>query len=97
MATFTETKATLDEIAQRSEANRKRIEQAKGQITQALSDLNSMNTAYSAFVTQLNADAAANPSDAAWINALAEKNELVSDFQALKTRAESIDTAITGL
>ena len=97
MATYTETKATLDEIANRSEANRKRLEQAKAQIATALADLTAMAAAYNAFVTQLNSDAAANPADDAWQTALAEKNQMVSDFQSLKTRAQAIDTAISGL
>jgi len=97
MATFTETKATLDEIATRSEANRKRLEQAKILIATALSDLGVMNTAYSPFVTQLNIDAAANPADQAWINAKAEKDQMVSDFTALQTRANSMNTAVSGL
>ena len=97
MATYTETKATLDEIAQRSESNRKRLEQAKGQVAAALSDLSGMAAAYGAFITQLNADAAANPTDDAWKLAKSEKNQLVSDFQALDARAEAMNTAITGL
>jgi len=97
MATFTETKATLDEIAIRSENNRKRIEQAKAQIATAKADLTAMAPAYNAFITQLNADAASNPADEAWINAKAEKDQIQADFQALKTRATTIDTAITGL
>lgn len=97
MATYTETKAILDEIATRSEANRKRIEQAKAQISTALADLTAMGSAYSGFATQLNTDAAANPGDGAWQNALAEKDQMLVDFQALKTRATDIDTAISGL
>lgn len=94
MATFTETKATLDDIAARSEANRKRLEQAKTLISTAQADLNAMGSAYSAFATQLNTDAAANSSDSAWQTALAEKDQMVSDFQALKTRASALVTAV---
>ena len=97
MTTFTETKATLDDIAARSEANRKKIDQAKAQIAAALSDLTNMGTAYNAFVTQLDIDAAANSTDAAWQNAKAQKDQMVTDFQALMTRAGTINTAISGL
>ena len=97
MATYTETKSTLDLIAQRSEANRKRINAAKVQIANALSDLAGMAGTYGAFATQLDTDAAANPTDEAWQTALAEKNQMVTDFQALKARAEAINTAITAL
>lgn len=94
MATYTQTKATLDEIAQRSEQNRKRLDQARATIAAALSDLTAMQTAYSAFVTQLNTDAAANPDDQAWQLAKAEKDQLVTDFQALRIEANSLNTAI---
>lgn len=94
MATYTTTKSTLDEIAARSETNRKRLEQAKALIGQAVTDLAAMGTNYSAFVTQLNTDAAANPNDDAWQTAKAEKDQMVSDFQALKTEAEALQTAV---
>lgn len=97
MATFTTTKATLDEISQRTEQNRKRLEQAKALIDAAQSDLAAMATAYGPFGTQLNIDAAANAGDAAWDAALAEKNQMVTDFQAEKTRAETMQTAVSGL
>lgn len=97
MADFTTTKATLDDIANRSEANRKRIEQAKTLIDTAEADLIAMSSVYGSFVTQLNIDAAANAGDIAWDHALAEKNQLASDFTALKGRATAIKTAITGL
>lgn len=95
--TFTQAKATLDDIASRSEANRKRLEQAKQLITQARADLASMPSAYGSFVTELNAAATANPSDGAWQTAKAEKDQMVSDFQALNTRAAGMETAVSGL
>ena len=97
MTSFTETKSTLDDIAVRSEANRKRIEQAKAQIDAAEADLIAMQTAYVPFATQLNTDAAANASDSAWQGALAQKDQMQADFVALKNRATTIKTAITGL
>lgn len=97
MATFTQTKATLDEIAERSEQNRKRLEQAKGLLTAAQADLAAMTTTYGAFVTQLNADAAAAPSDVAWETAKAEKDQLVPDFSDLQTRADGMVTAVSSL
>ena len=97
MATYTETKATLDDIAARSENNRKRIESAKSALAQAEADLNGMAAAYSGFVAQLDTDAAANPNDDAWQTALAEKNQMVADFQALKTRATNLVNAVDGL
>jgi len=97
MATYTTTKVGLDEISQRSEQNRKKLEQAKALINSAISDLTAMGTTYADFVSQLNIDAAANSGDAAWEAALAEKNELQADFQAEKSRAVIMQTAVSGL
>lgn len=95
--TFTQAKATLDDIASRSEQNRKRLEQAKMLLVQAKADLAAMPTAYGPFVTELNAEAASNPNDSAWQTAKAEKDQMVSDFQALNTRATAMDVAISAL
>ena len=95
--TYTEAKATLDDIAVRSENNRKRLEQAKSLIQQAESDLTSMSTVYSTFVADLDAAATANPTDDAWQTAKAEKDQMVADFQSLKTRSTNMKTAVDGL
>ena len=92
--TYTQAKATLDEIAQRSEQNRKRLEQARALVVSAEADLTAMGTAYATFVTELNAAATANPSDAAWQGAKAEKDQMAADFAALKTRASAVKNAI---
>jgi len=97
MTTFTQTKATLDEISERSEQNRKRIQQLTDLAAKSVNDLNAMASDYSAFISQLNTDAAANASDEAWINALAEKNQIVADFQALKTQALALQAAIAAV
>ena len=94
MATYTTTKATLDEISKESEEARKMLDRAKVMINDADTRLASLQTTYSSFITQLNTDAAANPADPAWINAKAEKDQIVSDFQALKTRSAALKTAV---
>lgn len=95
--TYTQAKATLDEISTRSEANRKRLEQARQLIVTAESDLAAMATAYGTFVTDLDAAAAANPSDPAWQAAKAEKDLMVVDFNTIKTRATALKTAYDGV
>lgn len=97
MATYTETKATLDDIAARSENNRKRIESAKAALATAEADLALMATAYASFVAQLDIDASANPDDSAWQTAKAEKDQMVADFQSLKIRATNMKTAVDAL
>jgi len=90
MATYTVTKATLDEIAQRARQNEKRLEQAWALIVQAQGDLAAMQIDYSGFASELDTDAANNAGDPAWDAAKAEKDEMVGDFQATKTRADSL-------
>lgn len=95
--TYTQAKATLDAISIRSEANRNRLEQARALLIKAESDLADMAAAYGAFVTDLDAAAAANPGDAAWQAAKAEKDLMVSDFNALKSRAIALRAAYDGV
>ena len=95
--TYTQTKATLDEIATRSETNRRRLEQARALIVAAESDLAAMASAYGTFVTDLDAAAASNAGDAAWTAAKAEKDQMVADFQAIRSRATALKTAYDGV
>lgn len=92
--TYTEIKSSLDEIATRSEQNRKRLEQAKALINAADSDLGAMASDYSSIITDLEAGLAAAPSDPAWQAAKAEKDLMVGDFQNLKTRAANLKAAV---
>lgn len=94
MTSFTQTKATLDEIASLSEGYRKKLEQAKAAINSASVGLNGMGSAYSAFIAQLDIDAATNSTDAAWIAAKAEKDQMVADFLALKATAAALLVAV---
>ena len=94
---YSQAKTTLDEIAARIEANRKRIANAQALLTAAEADLTAMASAYASFVTDLNTLAAANPSDAAIVTAKAEKDQLVTNFNTLKTEATNKLTAIQGV
>ena len=69
-------------------------DQAKAVLAQAQADLLAMQSAYSTIISDLNAAAAANPGDAAWQAAKAEKDQMVADFQALKTEIDALVTAI---
>ena len=97
MATYSEIKAGLDEIAKQNEQSRKDIERSKSLLSQAESQLNSMPTVYAAFVVDVDSAATANPAVEAFQIAKSEKDELVSDFQALKTRATAIIAAVDGM
>ena len=95
MATYTTTKATLDEIAARSEQARKRLEQARATVDAVVVELGAMGSAYTAFIAQLDADATANSGNQAWQIAKAEKDQLVADFMALRTTALAMQTALS--
>lgn len=92
--TFTQAKATLDEIADRSENNRKRLAQARALIATALSDLVTMPTAFGDFIAELDAAAATNPDNEAWQLIKAEKDLMVADFLVLRSEAQSLNAAV---
>ncbi len=94
MATFTEVKKVLDEIAERTTQNASRTTNAKALLTTAQADLASMPGAYSSILSEIDAGATANPTDQAWQNAKAEKDQMVSDFQALKAEVDALVTAV---
>lgn len=93
MATFTQTKATLDEIAVKSESNRKSLVNARAAVASVEAALQTMVNQYSAFVAEVDVDALANPADAAWQNAKAEKDRLIADFMAIQAKAQALITA----
>ena len=94
MATYTEVKTVLDEIAERTTNNGKRVAQARAMMTQAQADLAAMPAAYGTLLTALDAAATANPSNAAWQGAKAEKDQMVADFNALKAAVDALVTAL---
>lgn len=91
--TFTEAKATLDEIAERINGARKRMDQAYSGYTLAQSTLAGMSATYSAFIADLNAASTAD----SWPQAdsqKAEKDQMVTEFQALQSEVDAIIAAI---
>jgi hypothetical protein len=90
MATYTQTKATLDEIAVKSETQRKSLVNARSAVASVEAALQTMQNQYSAFIAEVETDALANPTDPAWQAAKAEKDRLVADFLAVQTKAQAI-------
>lgn len=91
--TYTQAKATLDEIAERINATRRRMDQARAQYGAAQLELGGLAAAYGPFIADLNAAALAD----SWPQAdaqKAEKDQMVTDFQALKATVDGIITAI---
>lgn len=97
MATYTETKITLDQIAGESDSARRRADNLLAAAVKIQADLADLSTNYAGFVTQLDTDAAASSGDPAWTAAKAEKDRMVSEFVAEKNRVDAMVAALTGL
>lgn len=89
---YTTAKSTLNEIATRYSRAAARLEKARTELSLAETELNDMQADYSSFATELDTKASTEGT-AIWIDAKAEKDVMVSDFQALKTRATDLITA----
>ena len=94
MANFSTTKNKLDEISSRIQHNRDVVNMVMTNISGVVIDLTSMTADYAAVVTEIDTQAAANPSSDAWQLALSEKELLVAEFLALKTHAQNLKTAM---
>lgn len=95
--TFSEIKQGLDGVTADIVAETARLNQGKSQITLANNNLGALATKYAALVTAVNGLATAEPSNAAATLAKAEKDKLVAEFQALKTTAQAMVTALNGI
>lgn len=96
-ATYSEIKYALDQISTRNQKNLNAIVKAAGLYAGASEDLDKMPGEFSAVITDIDAKATANPTVAAYTDAKSEKDLLVSDFQALKTRVLALVAAISGI
>lgn len=94
MASYTESKALLDKIAQRATNNATQLARAREIIVAVISDLTAMQTEYTPAIQQLANDVAANASNDAWKLLGAERTLITSDFNALKTKAQNQLTAV---
>ena len=90
MATYTEVKRSLDDIAQIINTERQSFASAKARIQTGSANLNSIPTQYADVITTIDAYVG---SDAAEALAKAEKTKLAAEFTALKA---DIDAIIAG-
>jgi len=97
MATFSEMKYALDEIARKNARAREILANGRTQIVRAQTDLGEMTSDYSGIVSDINQAAVDNPTDTAYTVLKAEKDKLVADFQDLKTYADALVTAYDGV
>ncbi len=87
--TYTTTKSTLDEIADKITHAQRRIARAREQLVAAEAELTAMGADYGTFVQDLDAEATAQ-NNALWDSAKAEKDAMVADFNDLQTRAADL-------
>ena len=96
MATYAENTTALDEIRQRIGQNQSRLTQAETIVTQAEGDLEALVTQYATIIADIDAKAIADPDNAAWQHAKAEKDLLAAEFVALKATATAKKNALAG-
>ena len=87
----------LANVASDIDSQRQRFEAAKQAIVGCNNVLGNMGTTYAETITAVNDGATANPGDAAWTTAKAEKDLLVADFQALKVDVQAAVDALAAL
>ena len=97
MPKFSTVKATLDEIAERIQQNRRQVAQATDDITAVDSDLGAMPTVYATIVSGIDDDAAAAPGDDLLRLVKEEKDKLVDEFTTMKTSVADIKAAIDAI
>ena len=97
MATFSEMKTALDEIAATISAARMSLDKCGENAAKAQTNLGNLSTEYSGIVAAINQFLSDNASDEAAKTMKAEKDLLVAEFQALQTAAGQMVTAIDGV
>ena len=95
MANFSEIKQGLDDIATDIRSERQRLAQGVSMVTLANNNLGALATKHASLVLAINTLATEEPDNPAVTVAKAEKDQLVAEFQSLKTEAQAKVTAIT--
>lgn len=93
-ASFSQIKTGLDAISGRISGARARLADVKAGAQFVSSDLQNLGTEYATLITDINAAAAAAPSDVSLQNAKAEAAQLTAEFQAIRTVANAVIAAI---
>lgn len=97
MAEYTETKVVLDEFAQKARTLKERKDSLLTVANQLVDNYATLQSNYSGFGAELDSDAAANPGDANWQNAKAEKDKILAEFISNKNNAIAIRDAIAAV
>ena len=93
MATYSEIKAVLDEIAGETSKNQKLTASSRVRLVTAQTNLASMPGKYGSIISDIDQAAIDNPNDDAYQLAKSEKDKLVVDFQALKSYVDNLIAA----
>ena len=94
---FTQKDAALDEIADAITTQINKMNNAVTAFTEAKDALNALSTTYSDIISEIDTDATNNPSDEAILAQKARKDKYQADFIAQRTRATSLETAVSGI
>lgn len=90
------TERALDQITIDATEYFYRMSRAVDQIGSSFNDLAGMGASWSAAVSFIDTEAAANPGDTEWQELLARKDSLVVDFLAMRNKVQAVrDAAIS--
>jgi len=93
---YLQAEAALDTIVQEASRNSDRVDRALTQLGSAYSDLAAMGSKWNTAATYIENQATANADDALWQELKARKDQIVTDFQAMRDRAQAIRDAANG-
>ena len=91
MATPSEVKAGLDDVAQEIRTERKALIDAQARVQAAKNNLSNIPTKYNDLIATINNYTGADEFE---VQAQADKTRLQSEFQALETKADNANTDI---
>jgi len=94
--TYTGAKSALNEIAGHVVSDQKQLLRARTQIGAARVSLEGIPTKYADVITWIDDQATANPAVDLWTELKAEKDQMATDFVALKGTAQSMETDLAG-
>lgn len=95
--TYTQLSEISDRVRRELAGNQNNVEAAKSQFAAVSASLTAMQSAYTTWAQEVNALATANPSDAAVLALKADKDRMVAEFAATKTRADALTAAVNGI
>jgi len=93
---YLQAEAALDNIVEEASTYNDRVDRAIQHISTAYDELAAMASKWTTAATYIENQATANPDDALWQELKARKDQIVTDFQAMRDRAQAIRDAANG-